>query len=140
MSAKNKPTVFLTCLYGCALGLERPQQLNHENFPSHQSAKIEFLEISHYTVLLIVYFYMYVHLHYSMLLTPYIKDSLKWPYKCGVLISGVVCNSIHVHVHVNLYPAGAIDIFVSEKSYNKQTNVNNNNSSRSCRCFNVTYF
>ena len=52
MSAKIKPTNFLTCLYGCALGhhLERPQKLNPENFPSDQLAKIGPLEISHYMV------------------------------------------------------------------------------------------
>ena len=40
VSAKVKPTNFLTCLNRCALGLERPRKLNHKNFPSDQSAKI----------------------------------------------------------------------------------------------------
>ena len=30
VSAKIKPTNFLTCLFGCALGLEQPQKLNRE--------------------------------------------------------------------------------------------------------------
>ena len=40
MSVKIKPMNFLTYLYGCALGLEQPQKLNRENFPSDQSVKI----------------------------------------------------------------------------------------------------
>ena len=44
MSMEIKPTNFLTCLYGCALGLERPRKLNRKNFPSDQSAKIGPLE------------------------------------------------------------------------------------------------
>ena len=39
VSAKIKPMNF-SCLYGSALGLERPRKLNRENLPSDQSMKI----------------------------------------------------------------------------------------------------